>query len=444
MGGFTNNWKIIWALNLPKRLPLKSKTIEYLKLRTSIITTTGSQLLAAFINVGVLLLASNELGRINLGVASLIMLTVTFTVLVSGFAGGGSVVYLATRMKMNRIIGSTYGMAVVSSLVVPWLFVYTDNCPREYVWHAGALGLLQTVAQVNGQLLLGWNKILVYNLFNLVQPIGLLIGFVLALYVGKLHPLDAYMTGYFCGYLVSLSVTLMVFRFKQPQIEEARKNSDIFRYGTMTQVANLAQQFNYRLSYIVVKDLFGLSTLGLFALTVQCAEFIWRVPRSLAVVQYTRIAATTDKVEQLRLTGKITRLNLTIAFVTAVIIALLPEEFILYFVGSAYVGIKEMLLYLLPGVVLFSGAITLSPLFSGRGQYHVPMIISLIVLALLFTAFEIAKTTPDLISILIIVTVMYASFFFTYAAILKLMDGMKFREYVPRWRELREMIRFKL
>jgi O-antigen/teichoic acid export membrane protein len=129
--------------------------------------------------------------------------------------------------------------------------------------------------------------------------------------------------------------------------------------------------------------------------------------------------------------------------VSAICVAVVPESFILYFVGDDYAGIKNMLFYLLPGVVFFAGAITLSPLFSGRGMYHVPLIISGIILVLLFFAFEVVKTNPSLEMILIIVSAMYGSFFFVYAALLKVKDGMQFSAYLPRSQEIKEMLKFK-
>ncbi len=208
-------------------------------------------------------------------------------------------------------------------------------------------------------------------------------------------------------------------------------------------MANMAQFFNYRLSFLVVEEYFGLAVLGVFSLAVQCAEWIWKIPKSFAIVQYARVASINDRSEQHRLTIKFIQASLLIAFVLSGFVALVPEKLIIFFIGEEYMGIKNMLLFLLPGVILFTIAITTAPLFSGKGSHWVNASISMAVL--LFTAIIlfVAAEAREMSIILLAVSLSYVASAFLSVVFLKKREGISPQALLPKQSDIKDLFRWR-
>lgn len=416
-----------------------------MRVRKSLITTSLSQLIGNAVNVVVLLMAADELGKTGMGIVSLILLCISFMVIVSGFAGGGSIVYLASRIKLNVIVSTTYLVSLIGAIIVPYLFIATNQHVAPWQTEITLLGLFSAWGSINAQLLLGYQKILLYNIFTLSQPFGMISGFLIGIHGFRASPIDAYLLGLAFSYGLSFFISLSIFSYHK--IVDPSKHvltwRSLFKLGFQVQMANMAQFFNYRLSFLVVEEYFGLAVLGVFSLAVQCAEWIWKIPKSFAIVQYARVASINDRSEQHRLTIKFIQASLLIAFVLSGFVALVPEKLIIFFIGEEYMGIKNMLLFLLPGVILFTIAITTAPLFSGKGSHWVNASISMAVL--LFTAIIlfVAAEAREMSIILLAVSLSYVASAFLSVVFLKKREGISPQALLPKQSDIKDLFRWR-
>lgn len=360
--------------------------------KQEVLLTSGMQLTAHVFTLATLLLASNVLGRHNLGTISLIVLCIAVSVQIAGFAGGGALVYLTSRMRLVNILVPGYAWSIVACTLIPIASVQLELLPETYLYDTMILSLLMSARTMNGQITLGKDKLLLFNFIAFVQTAGLFASLLVFFFVAEDRVIASYINALYIAY--SSAFALSVFGvIGKHYVDEEKGIRELFRLGFFVQTANLSQQLNYRIGYYFVEVAYGREVLGLFSLATQCAEWIWKVPKSFAIVLYARVSAMREPTEKALLTLRFARMGLLLATGLGVVAALIPESVILQVVGDQFAGIRKILLWLIPGVILFVPSILLAHHFSGNGRHQFNALTSLLVLTFsiigIYTATEI-------------------------------------------------------
>jgi len=146
---------------------------------------------------------------------------------------------------------------------------------------------------------------------------------------------------------------------------------EVLRFGTYVQFANIFQQLNYRLSYYFVDFFLGRASLGVFTIGVQLSEALWLIPRSIGMVQITRISNERDQLYATRLTLILLKISWILTLVLLIILLLIPNAFFQLVFGPEFSQVKIVIATLGLGIVTLSISIILSQFFSGINRpYH--------------------------------------------------------------------------
>lgn len=335
------------------------------------IGTMASRVLVMVMNLLVIMLAGHRLGAEGLGQISLIVLGITFILLLNNVVGGGALVYLASRFPLPRIVGAAYGWAVLTALVAYAVLQVLPLVPAELVVHVVLLALIQSLYTVHFGLLLGQQRIGLYNGIAVVQALVLLVVFAAQAQGGQAD-LQAYVRASYAAFGSSLVLSALALVRKGAgtprQAAEGSLWSAIFRQGGLIQVANFLQLLNYRLAYYLVEAFRGTAALGIYSVANQLAESAWVAPKSLGTVLYAQVSNSRDARQQRDHTLTVAKASVAFSGAVVLVALLLPEPLYQALFGAEVEGIPGLVLLLGPGIMAMAASQAFSHYFSGTGR----------------------------------------------------------------------------
>lgn len=342
-----------------------------------IATTFGTRFITAVINFLVVVAVSQFLGPAGKGEQGIIITTIALILLFSNMVGGASLVYLAPRYRLRQLMGPAYVWSVITGLVW-WAVLYsTQLVPREWAFHIALLSVINSWASVNSNVLIGRERIGHSNLVNLLQSMTVIIVFTGVVLLSDVRDIRAYIVALYASYLCMLLISLIFVSSvkKSPQqlpvSPYSRIVRELFYYGFMNQLAHIAQLLSFRLSYYLLEGYSGLASVGVYSNGVSLMEAVWMISGSIALVQYSTISNTTDRVYAQQLTARFIRISLWASLAVILPLVLLPSGFYTFLFGAGFSDINLILWWLAPGILVYNIALIGGHYFSGTGKYYV-------------------------------------------------------------------------
>jgi len=120
----------------------------------------------------------------------------------------------------------------------------------------------------------------------------------------------------------------------------------------------------------------GPTSVGPYTLAVSLAQLLWLMSSSVASVLLPKVAAATDVSDSVRHTTRVTRLSLLATALCGLALGLLGTQAIPLLYGEAFRPSIVALVWLLPGVVVFSIANVLAAYIAGIGKPHLNLWVS--------------------------------------------------------------------
>ena len=251
-----------------------------------------------------------------------------------------------------------------------------------YVW-------IELVSKFCAAILTGQQQIAVVNNAELLGRIAqFLILFVLAgvLYISGRQLSVGWL------FLVALSASVLIssfllaslhFRFQLSRDLSGLKAAMAFALPCYA--ANAAQFLNYKLDVFVVGFFAGKASVGRYTLAVSLAQLLWLMSNSVASVLLPKVAATADVGASIHHTTRVTRLAFWGTAVAGIALALVATQAIPLFYGEPFRPSVSALLWLLPGIVIFSIANVLAAYIAGIGKPRLNLYVSGISLIITIT-----------------------------------------------------------
>lgn len=223
-----------------------------------------------------------------------------------------------------------------------------------------------------------------FTLILLIQPVTLLCGVVIVelFDASNIHVLVII-------YLFSVLVTLASSRWKLQSdlkfddgksIAETKK---IVQYGLKSHLSNVVSFFNYRADVFLVNFFLGPISLGVYVLSVQISEKLWLISNAVSTVITPKLALlSSDTNETKKITPFVCRLVILLTLVGAFFLYISTKYFVFYIFGVEYIEVIDVMLYLIPGLVLWSGSRVISSDLAAHGVLSVNLYTSIAVLSI--------------------------------------------------------------
>lgn len=350
-----------------------------------IIATAGSRIFIAFLSLFIVFLNARYLGASGLGDTGFIVLGITLILIVNNIVGGSAMVFLSPRAPGFHLLILGYVWAILVAIFFRLMFVFINVVPLAYHWDVVLLSLLFSFSQVHLNILLGKEKIRFYNISTVIQyGVQAVILFILFVFLGRGGVSSFLLSLYVSyGFLFIVSLILIIpFMSKSKFTGIPGLVKHIFNLGLVNQLAYIAQVLNYRLSYYFLDNFFGRSSTGMFHFGNQLSEGTWIVGRSVATIQYTRIANSKDTVYAARLTLQLAKFTFLVTILMLAGLLCIPSSWFAFF-GKDFSATRLIIMCLAVGILSNAVSMMFSHYFAGLGKPVYNMWASL--LGLVFT-----------------------------------------------------------
>ncbi len=314
-------------------------------------------------------IAGHRLGLEGLGTIGLIVLGITLVRLGMDLVGGSALVYLVPRVALGRLLRPGYLWAVFAAGAGYGIVRVFKLVPEGYAGHVAVLAFLQGIHAIHLSVLIGQQRIRANNIIAVVQAVVLVAAFGVLTQAAGVDAHAFIMASYIS---IAVALVLSVFSMRKHVKPHAEAPTNVIRLllrqGAFVQVANGMQLMNYRLAYWLIEKFQNTAALGIYTVANQLAEGAWLVPKSLALVLYSKISNTEGMEGQRLLT--LTFLKTSMAFATAVVavLVLLPSSVFQWVFGPEVVGITPLIALLVPGILSMAASQAYSHFFSGTAR----------------------------------------------------------------------------
>ncbi len=338
------------------------------------LSTFGAKLLTSLINFILIIIASNYLGAAAVGEISLILLTVAIVVMASFIIGGNAIVYLTPRYNIFPIIVITYGWSLIVSVLTYIILANTALIDGKYTIHVVILSLIASLFSVHFNILLGKEKIHHVNLLSVTNVLIILLVFSFFVFVKKQLDVWSYIAGMYIAYVIIYAWSAyFVFRFKPATkaVSFGKILKDLFKYGVLLQFANIALLLNYRGGYYFVEHFYSKASLGVYSVGNQLVEASWMISRSFSTVLYARVSnLKNDDGYGMAKFYVLSFFKIVFVITLGILIVLLamPVSVYTFVFGEEFSMVKDIIIALSPGILLFSVSRILGVFFSGTGR----------------------------------------------------------------------------
>lgn len=352
----------------------------------------GVNILLLPLGIATSVLIARTVGPAGKGSLDLIIATAALLTMLLSLSLPSGITYVVAQRKAN--LNSLASQLVMISLLQTFLALgilsvlrFTGNSgfflPNFGAWIVGGVSLYICVDMLSrfwGSILAGQQQIAIVNNSELVGRVAqFLILFSLA---GGLYLLGKQMSVALL-FVVSLAVNILInllllkslgFRFRLSADMDALKAATAFALPCYA--ANSAQFLNYKLDVFIVSFFAGSASVGRYTLAVSLAQLLWLMSNSVASVLLPKVAASTDIADNIRHTTRVNRLSLWATAIFALALGLLASQAIPVLYGEAFRPSINALLWLLPGIVVFSIANVLAAYIAAVGKPRLNLLVS--------------------------------------------------------------------
>lgn len=348
----------------------------------AIVHTLSSRLLGAALNLLLLWFTARYMGAGIRGEISLYFSSIYLLVLVSGFAGGSTLIYLAPRFHIGKLLLLSYGWCLAVSFILLPALAWWPGLPAPTLGWWMISSLLFNLTAVNRYLLIGQERIRTDNLLgvgvNMVQ-LALLVALV---WIGKHTSLQAFVWAFVMAWALAWLVSLVLLR-KGPPARHASGNwpallKSAFQLGLLAQSTNLAQFVAYRIQYYLINAQAGKEEVGVFSTAVSLAEAVWMITQSISLVQLSRIVQGNNRQEAARWSLPWFKMSVLLSTLALGAMLMLPSSFFKWIFGPEFGQLSPLLLAMAPGVLALAGSNILAHYFSGTAQLRINLGASLL------------------------------------------------------------------
>ena len=221
-----------------------------------------------------------------------------------------------------------------------------------------------------------------YNVRQVVPPLLGLVGLTITLVILHMGLAGAVIVQVVIQVFMTVWMTWRVHRESPLRLawngELAR---GMLRFGSKSYVQTLAQTLHFRIDQFLCAYFLTPADVGLYAIAVNFASLLLRIPEASGTVMYPRLAGSSDR-DAHAATTRIIRHTLLVLGLGVVGFAIVGPLAIPLVYGHRYDGAVRPLLILLPGLFMMALYNLLTRNFTSRGRQEVNIVAACVALAL--------------------------------------------------------------
>ena len=421
--------------------------------------TFGTRLLNAIAGFVTLWFGTNFLGREAWGIGATVLVDVSLLLIAVELLSGSGLIYFVPRKPFSVIfkLSHIWIIMVVGSISLIFLALYSlvpniyhAFVPEGYGIHIIIMVLLYSLHNFNMNVLLGKERVGAQNILFITQFMTQMISMIIYIFGFNIRNADAFIYSLITGYcIVNICGFFCILPYIQRSKVESQKSEsaslsstakEMLNFGSMVQLSTLVTMINRRISYLVIKNVFGDAQVGVYTSGTQVSEATKLIGNSIALVQFSSISNMDDNKKAAALTITFLKLACILTALCMLVICLIPKSIFVWVFTEEFAEIKDVLVSLSPGMVFLAADMILCHYFSGINKPQYNLYGTLVGLAITIPSIAILIPIYGIVGAGMSVSLTYLGTIFYQWIIFKKINKTRTKELVPTLNDFKTLI----
>lgn len=319
-----------------------------------------------------LVVSTQFLGPEAVGLFNLLVVNIAIVHTLTEIYTGSGLAFFIPRVNTAILYrnGLIWIIAVVALSSV--VLYFQSAVVKQYVLHLVVLSLLGAINNFHSYLLLGKAKLSHYNWMVIMQPAINVISLLVFVLMTEWRNVNAAIAALYIAYSITFMLSFLFIRKIRLSDDQQTKPvwRQIFSRGITNQLGNLAHLLSNRFNYYIIASI-SIGLLGVYSSGTSLIESVLTVSAAISPVVLARVANSTHAESEAKTSLRLANYSLLLSACLVAIIVMVPTELFGMILGKNFSGVKEVMLWLSPGVLAISFSSVLSHYFSGRGMQKV-------------------------------------------------------------------------
>lgn len=418
--------------------------------------TFGTRLLNAIVGFVTLWFGTNFLGKEAWGIGATVLVDVSLLLIAVELLSGSGLIYFTPRKPFSVIykLSHIWIFTIVGIICIIFYALYSlcpniyhGFVPEGYGIHIIVMVLLYSFNNFNMNVLLGKERVGTQNLLFIIQFMTQMISMIAYIFIFDIRNADAFVYSLITGYvMVNIFGFISILRYFKKSDTKSEKVSlistakEMLQFGSMIQLSTLVTMINRRISYIVIKNVFGDGEVGVYTSGTQVSEATKLIGHSIALVQFSTISNMDDDKKAAAITVTFLKLACVLTAISMFAICLIPKSVFAWIFSDEFAGIKDVLLTLSPGMVFLSADMVFSHYFSGINKPKYNLYGTLVGLAITIPSISILIPMYGIVGAGISVSLTYFGTILYQWIIFKKINGTRTKELIPTLNDFKTLV----
>lgn len=333
----------------------------------NIIQTLFTKGFIASVNFLILIISARYLGVDTRGEIGLFILNIANIQIINEIYTGYSLVHFLPKFNLRKVVLNGFIWTIISTGISSFLFVMLNKNITGFEWDLFFLSVMIILNTFNLVVILAKENIRLYNFLSLFQPLLLLCGLAYYTLILNSYTLSSYIIPLYISFSVSFIVSsYAVIKYlinSKPLGEYSIKM--ILENGFFCQLAGLFHSLANRFSFYIL----GSSTLvGIYSTASSLIESVWIIANGITPVVLSKISNTGNTEFNKKIIFTLAKASLILSIVAVICLCLLPNSVFIFLLGNGFAEVKNIMMWIAPGVLFVSFSTLISHYFSGLGN----------------------------------------------------------------------------
>jgi stage V sporulation protein B len=292
------------------------------------------------------------------------------------------------RDKINSILGCNVLIILLECILVAVLYIVSRQYRSFFVFKFLFNGLTGQVLFITlvtvpisslksclANILLGLQNYGRYNKLNIMAQAVNAILLVLFLLIARSVFL-AVLANMITMIVIIICIVLLLYRAGYRVTFSWFLFSGMVRYGFKGQLSNLVQFVTYNLDIFIINNSIGQAAAGCYYQAVVIANLMWQIPQTIASIMYPMVSNSDDKNYIHKITNKTVRISIPCVLLLSLLLGLLNRPIILAVGSNQFESSISALVFMIPGIAVFSISKILASSIAGMGRTDINLIIA--------------------------------------------------------------------
>ena len=321
----------------------------------------------AVINFLVFILSAKYLGASSRGEINIFVLNIAIIQILNEIYTGYSLIYFIPKYNFKRIFISGVVYTLLACSFGNALFHLLRLQLPDYGWLGYIISTLVILNTFNCVLILGKERIALYNFLCILQPLLLLLGLCYSIFFLKNFTLQSYLfpmlTSFVISFIISFIAVLNISRTTSSTKEFDFK--PIIIYGFICQMGVLLYILSNKYSYYLLENN---NEVGLYGTACSLIESVLIISNGIAPVFMARVANSGNSEDNAKMAFALSKSSSILSLIFILFILLIPNELYVALLGNGYKQVKFFMILYAPGIFIMSFISIINNYFSAIGK----------------------------------------------------------------------------